>query len=79
MRSSLEQKCYNVKEHLKRIESKLNSRLQQMEERIHMAHDDIDVLGDKSDSLEDENTKLKAELKRQTKTIGGTTQKSLQK
>ena len=50
-----------------------------MEERIHMAHDDIDVLGDKSDSLEDENTKLKAELKRQTKTIGGTTQKSLQK
>ena len=28
MRSSLEQKCLNVKEHLKRIESKLNSRLQ---------------------------------------------------
>ena len=28
--------------------------------------DDIDALGDKPDSLENENTKLKAELKRQS-------------
>ena len=35
-----------------------------MEGRIQTVHDDIDVLGDKSDSLEDKNTKLTAELKR---------------
>ena len=33
---------------------------------MQTVHDDIDALGDKPDSLEDENTKLKAELKRQS-------------
>lgn len=39
------------------------------EEKIQTVHDDIDVLSGEFDSLEDENTKLKAELKRQAESI----------